>query len=177
MQKDITVTLCELEMFFPPSFFDVTVHLIVHLVEEIKYCGPVFLRNMYPFERFMGILKNYCRNRYHPEASIVEGYTAEETAKFCTEYMQQQPLGAPILKHEGRLARVGSASVSHHPPREMVDKAHLTVLNHMTVVHPYIAKHRRKLHADFPGASDEKITKEHNKNSQNGWRKNVRTYQ
>ena len=36
MKKDITVTLCELEMFFPPSFFDVTVHLIVHLVEEIK---------------------------------------------------------------------------------------------------------------------------------------------
>ena len=43
MQKDIILTLCELEMFFPPSFFDVTVHLIVHLVDEIKYCGPVFL--------------------------------------------------------------------------------------------------------------------------------------
>ena len=77
--------------------------------------------------------------------------------------MQQQPLGVSLSKHEGRLARVGSASVSHHPPREMVHKAHLTLLNHMTMIHPYIAKHRRKLQADFLGASDEKIMKEHNK--------------
>ena len=34
------------EMFFPPSFFDIMVHLTMHLVDEIKYCGPVFLRNM-----------------------------------------------------------------------------------------------------------------------------------
>ena len=58
LQENIILTLCELETYFPPSFFDVTVHLIVHLVDEIKCCGPVFLRNMYPFERFMGILKH-----------------------------------------------------------------------------------------------------------------------
>ena len=71
MQEDIARILSNLEMFFPPSFFDVMVHLTVHLVDEIKYCGPVFLRNMYPFERYMGILKRYCRNRCHPEASIL----------------------------------------------------------------------------------------------------------
>ena len=57
-------TVCHLEMYFPPSFFDIMVHLIVHIVYEIKMCGPVFLRSMYLFERFMGILKNYVRNRY-----------------------------------------------------------------------------------------------------------------
>ena len=57
-------TVCQLEMYFPPSFFDIMVHLIVHIVYEIKMCGPVFLRSMYPFERFMGILKHYVRNRY-----------------------------------------------------------------------------------------------------------------
>ena len=87
LQENIILTLCARDTYLLPSFFDVTVHLIVHLVDEIKYCGPVFLQNMYPLERFMGILKHYCRNRYRPEASIVEGYTAEEVVEFCTEYM------------------------------------------------------------------------------------------
>ncbi|KAL4563659.1 hypothetical protein LXL04_027704 [Taraxacum kok-saghyz] len=42
-QSDIIMTLCQLEMYFPPSFFDVMVHLISHIVREIKICGPVFL--------------------------------------------------------------------------------------------------------------------------------------
>jgi len=33
-------------------------HLLVHLVKEINILGPVFLHNMFPFERFMGVLKN-----------------------------------------------------------------------------------------------------------------------
>ncbi|XP_071688248.1 uncharacterized protein [Rutidosis leptorrhynchoides] len=35
-QRDIILTLCELEMYFPPSFFDVMVHLVSHIVGEIK---------------------------------------------------------------------------------------------------------------------------------------------
>ncbi|XP_071688567.1 uncharacterized protein [Rutidosis leptorrhynchoides] len=42
-QRDIILTLCELEIYFPPSFFDVMVHLVSHIVGEIKACGPVFL--------------------------------------------------------------------------------------------------------------------------------------
>ena len=43
LQKDVVETLCKLEMIFPPSFFDIMVHLIVHLVYEIKMCGPAFM--------------------------------------------------------------------------------------------------------------------------------------
>jgi len=32
---ELVVILCELEMFFPPSFFDIMVHLIMHLVSEV----------------------------------------------------------------------------------------------------------------------------------------------
>ena len=64
LELAVAETVCQLEMYFPPSFFDIMVHLIVHIVYEIKMCGPVFLRSMYPFERFMGILKHYVRNRY-----------------------------------------------------------------------------------------------------------------
>jgi hypothetical protein len=50
LQTNVVETLCNLEMIFPPSFFDITVHLIVHLVYEIKMCSPIYLRSMYPFE-------------------------------------------------------------------------------------------------------------------------------
>nr|GEZ63399.1 hypothetical protein [Tanacetum cinerariifolium] len=73
LQRDIILILCQLEMYFPPSFFDVMVHLVSHIVEEIKIAGPVFLRYMYQFERYMGFLKGYVRNRYRPEGSIIQG--------------------------------------------------------------------------------------------------------
>ena len=81
-EKDVYVTLCELEMYFPPLFFDITVHLISHIVQEIKACGLVFLCYMYPLERYMGILKGYVRICNRPEGSIGEGYTSEEVIEF-----------------------------------------------------------------------------------------------
>ncbi|CAM8941006.1 unnamed protein product [Rhodiola kirilowii] len=62
-KKDqIVVTMCQLEMYFPPSFFDIMVHLTVHLVCEIKTLGPVHMSWMYPFEWYMKIIKGYLRN-------------------------------------------------------------------------------------------------------------------
>jgi hypothetical protein len=57
-------------------------HLLVHLVEEISILGPVFLHNMFPFERFMGVLKKYIHNRARPEGSIAKGYGIEEVIEF-----------------------------------------------------------------------------------------------
>ena len=51
LQQEIVVILCLLEKYFPPSFFDIMIHLIVHLVREVRLCGPVYMRWMYPFER------------------------------------------------------------------------------------------------------------------------------
>jgi hypothetical protein len=55
-------TLCFLEMYFPPAFFDVSVHFTSHLIKEIKLLGHVFLHQMYAYERFNGILKSFIRN-------------------------------------------------------------------------------------------------------------------
>src|SRR5262249_27038204 len=57
LQHKIVVTLCILEMYLPPVFFDIMVHLSIHLIQEVKLCEPVFLRWMYPFERFIKTLK------------------------------------------------------------------------------------------------------------------------
>jgi hypothetical protein len=66
LQNDVVHYLVSFELVFPPSFFNIMTHLLVHLVEEISILGPVFLHNMFPFERFMGVLKKYIRNHARP---------------------------------------------------------------------------------------------------------------
>ncbi|KAL3813102.1 hypothetical protein ACJIZ3_014370 [Penstemon smallii] len=51
MEKEIAVILCQLEKIFPPAFFDIMVHLTVHLVTEAKLAGPVHYRWMCAIER------------------------------------------------------------------------------------------------------------------------------
>ena len=44
LENKVIIHLCQLEKYFPPFFFFyIMVHLIVHLVREIRLCGPVFL--------------------------------------------------------------------------------------------------------------------------------------
>jgi hypothetical protein len=73
LQDDLILTMCNLETIFPPSFFDLIPHLLVHIVHEMKYLGLVFLHKMYPFKRFMSILKKYVHNRSRPEGCMVQG--------------------------------------------------------------------------------------------------------
>jgi hypothetical protein len=58
LQDDMILTMCNLETIFPPSFFDLMPRLLFHIVHEVKYLGHMFLHQMYPFERFMTVLKN-----------------------------------------------------------------------------------------------------------------------
>ena len=87
MKKEIPVILCKLEKIFPPAFFDVMVHLAVHLPEEALLRGPVQYGWMYPVERRLYTLKRYVRNRARPEGSIAEAYIADECLTFCSKYM------------------------------------------------------------------------------------------
>ena len=64
------------------------IHLVLHLPEEAILGGPVFMRWMYPFERYMKKLKNYVGNKARPEGSIAEGYVADEAVTFCSMYFK-----------------------------------------------------------------------------------------
>ncbi|KAL8155839.1 hypothetical protein AgCh_001037 [Apium graveolens] len=165
LQADIIVTLYEFEMYFLHSFFDIMVHLVTHLVREIKICGPLYVRQMYPFERFLCILKAYVRNRRHPEASIVEGYSVEETIEFCTDYLAStDPVGISRSRHEGRLD--GQGTVGHKmitPGAEMLDRAHLFVLQHMTEVNPHLQEHILEIRRKNPSKGGKWVTNEHNR--------------
>jgi len=91
MSASIRETLCRLEMIFPPTFFDIMVHLPVHLAEEASLGGPVCYRWMYPMERYLRMVKGYVRNKAHPEGSIAEGYITEECMTFCSLFFKDMP--------------------------------------------------------------------------------------
>ncbi|KAI5343870.1 hypothetical protein L3X38_011746 [Prunus dulcis] len=102
LEEDVVVTLCLLEKYFPPSFFDIMVHLVVHLVREVRLCGPVYFKWMYPFERYMKVLKGYVQNRTRPEGCIAERYIAEEAVEFCTQHLSDvSTVGVPSSQKMG----------------------------------------------------------------------------
>lgn len=81
-------TICLLEVWFPPSTFDIMWHLPIHLAKQVKQCGPVANTWCYPIERHMGFFKKYIRKRSRPEACIANAYMYEEALGFCTEYFK-----------------------------------------------------------------------------------------
>nr|XP_021842400.1 uncharacterized protein LOC110782543 [Spinacia oleracea] len=88
LEAEIPIIMCHLEMIFPPSFFTVMAHLVIHLATQTKLAGPVMFRWMYFIERYLGSLKSHVRNKAHPEASIAEAITAVEFANFVLRYLQ-----------------------------------------------------------------------------------------
>ena len=52
MKQFITKMICQLEMCFPPSYFDIMPHLMMHMVDQIQDLWPVYLHQMWMYERF-----------------------------------------------------------------------------------------------------------------------------
>ena len=152
-------------MYFPPTFFDIIVHLIVHLVREIKCCGPVYLRWMYRVERYMKILKGYTKNLHHPEASIVERYIAEEAIEFCSGYIEKAKLvELSKCRHNERVGDKGLRGLHVITPSvEDLQQAHLYVLNNNNEVLPYILQHEGLVKESNPKMSKNWVLKKHNK--------------
>jgi hypothetical protein len=142
LQIDAILMMCNLETILSPSFFELMPHLPVHIVHEMKYLGHVFLHQMYPFERFMTVLKNYVRNRSHPEGCMVQGWAIEEVIEFMVDYMDLQAIGNPISRHEGCLSRKGTRGhTTFNVDYVTYTQAHFTVLQQFVSVTPYVSMH------------------------------------
>jgi hypothetical protein len=79
-------TLCLLEIWFPPGFWDIMPHLMIHLVEEVGLLGPVHSRWCYGVERYLYFMKKTVRNRYRPEASMAKAFVTEESLNYVTDF-------------------------------------------------------------------------------------------
>ena len=42
-QKQLVFILCKLERIFPPAFFDIMIHLVLHLPKEVILSGHVYM--------------------------------------------------------------------------------------------------------------------------------------
>jgi hypothetical protein len=151
LKKDIPVILCKLEKIFPPAFFDVMVHLAVHLPDEALLRGPVQYGWMYPIERRLGTFKNSVANRARPEGSIAEAYVASDTMIFCSRYMadvstrlnrgdsqaEDEPPASEISVFKHCVKLIG-ASREQYIDDEMMDRLVWFVLNNSREVEPYV---------------------------------------
>ncbi|XP_060963548.1 uncharacterized protein LOC133033034 [Cannabis sativa] len=175
LRSEIIEVLCYLEQFFPPSFFDITVHLTVHLVREVKLCGPVYLRWMYPFERYMKMLKGYARNKSRPEGCIVESYIVEETIEFCSDYMSEVTTGSRPTRVDIGTSRENRGVSVCGVSRADREEAHRLVLLNIDEVQPYIEEHFNWIKTTTPTkAMNQKwIQDEHYRNFNTWFKKKV----
>ena len=128
-------------------------HLLVHLVKEISILGPVSLHNMFPFERFMGVLKKYVHNRAWPEGSISKGYVIEEVIEFCVDFIRNiNPIGVSKSWHEERLSGKETLGKKAYISRDddYFRKEHYTVLQNSSMVDLYIMVHKDIVRSEFP---------------------------
>ena len=86
LKTNIVMIQCNLEKIFPPSFFDVMEHLVIHLARELELGGPVQYRWMYLYERYMYHLKKMVKNYSRVEGSIIAQMINSETSKFAEFY-------------------------------------------------------------------------------------------
>ena len=144
LRDKIPTILCDLEKIYPPAFFDVMVHLAVHLPDEALLRGPVQYGWMYPIERRLGTFKGYVRNRARPEGSIAEAYIATEALTFCSKYIEtadqlSKEVGEdnPGLNVFDYSVRVTGKSRQEDKPKDL-DKMVWYVLNNCPEILPYI---------------------------------------
>ncbi|PKA49389.1 hypothetical protein AXF42_Ash016578 [Apostasia shenzhenica] len=91
----------------------------------------------------MKILKGYIRNRYRPEACIIENYVAEEIVEFYNKYLHNiNPIEIPI-DHTAvdKYERGITSGKSHVVDINMLRQAHSYVLHNSVVVDSYIEEH------------------------------------
>ena len=102
LRSDLVQCLVSFKLVFPPSLFNIMTHVLVHLVDEIRLLGPISLHTMFPFERFMGVLKKYVCNCARPEASISTGHKIVEVIRFCVDFIPDlKKIGLPQPRYEG----------------------------------------------------------------------------
>nr|GEV87197.1 hypothetical protein [Tanacetum cinerariifolium] len=60
-------------------------------IPEAILGGPVYMRWMYPFERYMKNIKTYVQNKARPEGCIAEGYITKKALTFYSLYLRNVP--------------------------------------------------------------------------------------
>ncbi|CAL2277764.1 unnamed protein product [Prunus armeniaca] len=100
--------------------------------------------------RYMKVLKGYVQNRTRPEGCIAERYIAEEAVEFCTEHLSDvSTVGVPSSQNMGVSKPLSGCTVSV-VDRDLLNQAHLYVLENTEEVLPYIEQHMIHIQTAYP---------------------------
>jgi hypothetical protein len=156
--------MTQFEMCFPPGFFDMIEHLMIHMVDQIRAQGLFYLHEIWTYERFMSILNRYVLNRAYLEGSMIKGYSTKEIIKCCLCYLKDKVgLGLPIPHFLGRLEGVRTVGRKTFDDKDFkgVQQPHYSILQHLTVMTPLVNEHLRMIRAESNGRLDDWIMREH----------------
>ncbi|WMV13403.1 hypothetical protein MTR67_006788 [Solanum verrucosum] len=182
LQDRVSITLCDLERIFPPSFFDIMKHLLIHLAEEAMLGGPSQYRSMWFIERFLLCLKNYVRNRRYPEGAIAERHWIDELMTFCSWYLddvetksnpplRNDDLSNETTDQEGRRSSREKGFKLDDITRAQADKYVLFNSNSTTSYHD---EHIKEIKKENPRLSRHNVDRIHNERFQLWFRNHTR---
>jgi hypothetical protein len=85
---------------FPPGFFNLMQHLLIHLPYKAKVGGSVQYSWMYHIEKALRYLKPMVDNRARVEWCIVEAFILREVAYFSSVYFaEEHNVNAPMMQY------------------------------------------------------------------------------
>jgi hypothetical protein len=141
---------------------------MTHLVLQIEALGPIYLHEMWTYERFMSVLNGYVSTRARPEASMIEGYCIEEAivsgGPFCNSVLKDQiAIGLPPSRHDVRLHGSGRTGRKSFIPSDykVIIEAHYSILHQLSIMDPLIERHMNDLRKHNGGHTDDWVKQEH----------------
>jgi hypothetical protein len=99
-EKEIPMLVCKMEKVFPPGWFNVMQHLLVHLPWEARIGGFVQFRWMHSQERELKKLRATVCNKASVEGCIAEAFTCKEITNFSSMYFSHaNNMNAPTSRY------------------------------------------------------------------------------
>ncbi|KAI5339327.1 hypothetical protein L3X38_018599 [Prunus dulcis] len=100
--------------------------------------------------RYMKVLKGYVQNCTRSEGCIAERYIAEEAVEFCIEHLSDvSTVGVPSSQKMG-VSKPLSGCIVSLVDRDLLNQAHLYVLEYTGEVLPYIEEHMIHIKTTYP---------------------------
>ncbi|XP_004289427.1 PREDICTED: uncharacterized protein LOC101296719 [Fragaria vesca subsp. vesca] len=157
LKEDIVYIMCKLERIFPPSFFDIMIHLMIHLPEQ----AMVLVHNNILNFRQLGEYKKYVGNRGKLEGSIANTYLLNECVTYydlCHSNTTEAESSTNVfnLSVVSKVVRsFGNLPNSNKLTKAELREAHWCVLDHCSEIDYYKKKHLEKIIARQPYRAEE----------------------
>jgi hypothetical protein len=155
LEKEIALLVCKMETVFPPGWFNVIQHLLVHLPWEARVGGPVHFRWMYSQERELKKLRYMVHNKARVEGCIAEAFMCKEITNFSSMYFSRaNNMNAPTTRYhvvrdvplsellifQWNETGVGAPSCAHYVTDKEWNYSMLYLYMNMVEVEPYFEK-------------------------------------